>query len=100
MIPSIESIAGFITGAGIVLLIAFLYFKKGNKERRFDERYQEVHGKARTLSWTITLLTLLFMWVGVLIFDGPNLAFILLATAYGVMLISYGIGAIIYNRRI
>ncbi|WHT49430.1 hypothetical protein QNH10_07815 [Sporosarcina thermotolerans] len=64
MIPSIESISGFITGAGIVLLIAFLYFKKGSKERRFDERYQEVHGKARTVSWTITLLTLLFMWVG------------------------------------
>lgn len=100
MIPSIESLAGFITGAGLVLLIAFLYFKKGKKERRFDERYQEVHEKARTVSWSITLITLMLMWVGALIFEGPKLAYLLLSSAYGVMLISYGIGAMIYNKRI
>lgn len=100
MIPSIESLAGFITGAGVVLLIAFLYFKKGKKERRFDERYQEVHEKARTVSWSITLITLMLMWVGALIFEGPKLAYLLLSSAYGVMLISYGIGAMIYNKRI
>ncbi|GEN82758.1 hypothetical protein SLU01_10700 [Sporosarcina luteola] len=100
MIPSIESLAGFITGAGVVLLIAFLYFKKGKKERRFDERYQEVHEKARTVSWSITLITLMLMWVGALIFEGPKLAYLLLSSAYGVMLISYGVGAMIYNKRI
>ncbi|MFC5602384.1 DUF3796 domain-containing protein [Sporosarcina koreensis] len=100
MIPTIESLAGFITGAGVVLLIAFLYFKKGNKERRFDERYQEVHAKARTLSWSLTLAVLMLMWLGSLIFEGPKLAFLLLASAYGVMLISYGIGVLIINKRI
>lgn len=100
MIPSIESLAGFITGAGVVLFIAFLYFKKGSKERRFDERYQEVHTKARTVSWTITLLVLLVMWLGALLYEGPKLAFVLLASAYGIMLLSYGIGALIYNKRI
>lgn len=100
MIPSIESLAGFITGAGVVLLIAFLYFKKGKKERRFDERYQEVHEKARTVSWSITLITLMLMWVGALIFEGPKLAYLLLSSAYGVMLISYGIGVVIMNKRI
>ena len=100
MIPSIESLAGFITGAGVVLLIAFLYFKKGKKERRFDERYQEVHEKARTVSWSITLITLMLIWVGALIFEGPKLAYLLLSSAYGVMLISYGVGAMIYNKRI
>ncbi|MGN7387558.1 DUF3796 domain-containing protein [Sporosarcina sp. SAFN-015] len=99
MVPSIESISGFITGAGIVLLIAFLYFKKGKKERRFDERYQEVHGKARTLSWSITLIALMLMWVGALIFEGPKLAYLLLSSAYGVMLISYCIGVLIMNKR-
>ena len=99
MIPSIESLAGFITGAGVVLFIAFLYFRKGSKERRFDERYQEVHTKARTLSWSMTLFVLMVMWLGTLIYEGPGLAFILLASAYGIMLISYGIGALIYNKR-
>ena len=77
MIPSIESLAGFITGAGVVLFIAYLYFRKGRKERRFDERYQEIHTKARTLSWTITLVVLMVMWLGSLIVEGPKLAFIL-----------------------
>jgi len=99
MAPSIESLAGFITGAGVVLFIAFLYFRKGKKERRFDERYEEVHAKARTLSWSLTLIVLMLMWLGSLIFEGPKLAFLLLATAYGVMLISYGIGVLIMNKR-
>ncbi|WP_252504103.1 hypothetical protein [Sporosarcina sp. Marseille-Q4943] len=47
MVPSVESLAGFSTGAGIVLFIAFL----------------------------------------------------LTASAYGVMLFSYGIGVLIMNRR-
>ena len=100
MVPSIESLAGFITGAGVVLFIAFLYFRKGRKERRFDERYEEVHTKARTISWTITLIILMFMWLGSLLFEGPKLAFLLTTTAYGVMLISYGIGVVIMNKRI
>lgn len=100
MLPSIESLAGFITGAGVVLFIAYLYFRKGRKERRFDERYQEIHTKARTLSWTITLVVLMVMWLGSLIVEGPKLAFILLASAYGLMLISYGVGVLILNKRI
>lgn len=100
MVPSIESLAGFITGAGVVLFIAFLYFRKGKKERRFDERYEEVHTKARTVSWTITLIVLMFMWLGSLLFEGSKLAFLLTACAYGVMLISYGIGVVIMNKRI
>lgn len=100
MIPTIESLAGFITGAGVVLFIAFLYFRKGKKERRFDERYEEVHTKARTISWAITLIVLMCMWLGSLLFEGPKLAFLLLAIAYGVMLISYAIGVVIMNKRI
>ncbi|MCG7345587.1 DUF3796 domain-containing protein [Sporosarcina sp. ACRSL] len=97
---SVEGLAGFITGAGLVLFIAFLYFRKGRKERRFDERYQEIHTKARTLSWTLTLIVLLIMWLGSLIVEGPKLAFILLASAYGVMLVSYGIAVLFLNKRL
>ena len=100
MIPSIESLSGFITEVSVVLFIAFLYFRKGRKERRFDERYQEVHTKARTVSWTITLLVLIVMWLGALLYEGAKLAFILLVSAYGVMLLSYCIGVLIYNKRI
>ncbi|WP_262177283.1 DUF3796 domain-containing protein [Saccharococcus sp. Marseille-Q5394] len=100
MIPTIESLAGFITGAGVVLFIAFLYFRKGSKERRFDERYQEIHTKARTISWTVTLVLLAVMWLGSLIYEGPKLAFLLAVSAYGVMLISYVIGVLIISKRV
>jgi len=100
MVPSIESLAGFITGAGVVLFIAFLYFRKGRKERRFDERYQEIHTKARTISWTVTLVLLAVLGLGSLVFEGSKLAFLLLSSTYGVMLISYGISVLILNKRI
>lgn len=100
MVPSIESLAGFITGAGVVLFIAFLYFRKGRKERRFDERYVEIHTKARTISWAVTLALLAFLGLGSLVFEGPKLAFLLLSSTYGVMLISYGISVLILNKRI
>lgn len=99
MIPTIESLAGFITGSGVVLLIAYLYFRKGKKHRLFDERYEEIHAKARTISWSITLIVLVVMWLGSLIYEGPKLAFILAATAYGIMLLSYLITAFILNKK-
>lgn len=99
MIPTMESLAGFITGFGVVLFLVYLYFRKGSKQRRFDERYQEVHAKARTLSWSLTLIVLVVMWLGALIYEGPKLAFILAATAYGIMLISYAIAVFMFNKK-
>ncbi|QTD42842.1 DUF3796 domain-containing protein [Sporosarcina sp. Te-1] len=95
-----ETIAGFITGLGAVLLVALFYFWKGRRERRFDERYETVHAKARTISWGITVIVLALMWLGALIFEGASLAFILVATAYGIMLISYAVAVFILNRKL
>lgn len=100
MLPTLESIAGFITGGGIVLLLAFLYFKKGYKERKFDERYEQVNAKALKFSWISTLIVLLCMWLGVLIYEGAKLAFLLSVSAYGVLLITFGAAHFFYNRRV
>ncbi|MBB4826542.1 apolipoprotein N-acyltransferase [Sporosarcina luteola] len=100
MILSGEMISGFISGFGIVLLIALFYFWKGRKERRFDERYETVHAKARTISWGITVIVLALMWLGALIYEGASLAFILLAAAYGIMLLSYGIAVFVLNKKL
>ncbi|WOV86575.1 DUF3796 domain-containing protein [Sporosarcina oncorhynchi] len=100
MVPTLESLAGFIVGAGVTLLIAFLYFKKGEKERRFDERYEQVNAKAIKLSWVTTLIVLLIMWLGVLIYEGAKIAFLLSVSAYGVLLISYGAALFFYNRKV
>ncbi|MCG3088677.1 DUF3796 domain-containing protein [Sporosarcina cyprini] len=100
MIPTMETLAGFITGAGAVLLVALIYFRKGRKERRFDERYEAVHTKARTISWAITVIVLALMWLCALIIEGVSLAFVLVASAYGIMLISYAVAVMILNKRL
>lgn len=96
--PSLESIAGFFTGAGVVLLLLFLYIRKGKKEKRFDERYEEVHSKARTISWSITLILLTLMWVAAIVLDLGTLPFIFGISAYSVLLLSYIVSAIWLNK--
>ncbi|MFD1206746.1 MULTISPECIES: hypothetical protein [Sporosarcina] len=96
--PSLESIAGFFTGAGVVLLLLFLYIRKGKKEKRFDERYEEVHSKARTISWSITLIVLMLLWVAAIVFDLGTLPFIFAISAYSVLLLSYIVSAIWLNK--
>lgn len=96
--PSLESIAGFFTGAGVVLLLLFLYIRKGKKEKRFDERYEEVHSKARTISWSITLIVLMLLWVAAIVFDLGTLPFIFAISAYSLLLLSYIVSAIWLNK--
>ena len=100
MSPTLDTLAGVIVGAGVTLLIAFLYFKKAEKERRFDERYEQVNAKAIKLSWMTTLIVLLMMWLGVLMYEGAKIAFLLSVSAYGVLLISYWVALFFYNRKI
>lgn len=100
MIPSLETMAGFFTGAGLVLLVFYIYYRIGKKKRRFDERYQQIHMLARTYSWSITLLVLTGAWLVLLIVEGPGLAYYVALSAYTVMLLSYLLSAFVLNRRL
>lgn len=99
MTPTLSSLGGFIVGFGSVLVIAFIYLKQGKKKHKFDERYETVHAKARTISWGITIILLAILWLFALIYEGPKLAFILLTTAYAMLLLSYYAAVFIINRR-
>ncbi|WJY27698.1 hypothetical protein [Sporosarcina trichiuri] len=97
---SIDTIAGFFTGAGVSLLLLYLYFRKGKKYRRFDERYERIHTLARNVSWSLTLVTLTAMWITLLLMEGPKLAFYLVLSAYIVLLLSYMSSVFILNRKL
>lgn len=97
---SISSLSGFFTGFGLVLLIAIYKWRKGKKERRFDERYEIIHGKARTFSWSVTVVLLIVMTIGVVIYEGLNLAAILLAIVYVVILLTYWIAVAVLNKKV
>ncbi|MBY0222800.1 DUF3796 domain-containing protein [Mammaliicoccus sciuri] len=99
MLPSSSGLLGFLMGFGTVLAIAVYLRRKGKKQRLFDERYEKVHAKARTISWGITIIVLAAMWLGALLYEGIQLAFILLSVAYGIMLISYGIASLVIDKR-
>ncbi|WP_153731892.1 DUF3796 domain-containing protein [Sporosarcina obsidiansis] len=99
MLPSLSGLSGFFVGFGTVLVIALYLRRKGKKERRFDERYEKIHAKARTISWGITVIVLALMWLGALLYEGTELAFVLLATVYAIMLLSYGIASLVLEKR-
>lgn len=99
MMDTISGLSGFVVGFGTILLVFLYQRKKGKKERRFDERYETVHAKARSISWGVTLIAIVLMWIGVIIYEGPKLAFFLFTILYLITISSYGIAAAIFNKK-
>lgn len=97
------SIWSFLSGLPLGLLIAGIIFyfswRKGKKERRYDERYTRIHEQARSISWIVTYFTILILWAFVLIMEKPGLAFFVLTGLYVIQMVSYVIGSIIATRK-
>jgi len=96
-------ILSFLLGLplGLVITGFILYFswKKGKKERRFDERYVKIHQQARSISWLVTTITILIAWTIVIIIEKPGLAFFMITAIWVVHMFSYLIGAIIATSK-
>lgn len=95
-------LASFILGlpmAVVITGIVFLIMRKvGKKKRWFDERYIRIHEKARSLSWIVTTITILIVWMLIIAIEGPGLAFFLMTGIWVVHMISYGIGAFMADK--
>ncbi|MDW0111051.1 DUF3796 domain-containing protein [Sporosarcina aquimarina] len=91
---------GFITGFGIVSIIVLVMWRRGKKARLFDERYEKVHVKARTVSWIVFVGMSYIMALMALIIEGWKLAAILLASLYGAAMLTYFLAVFIYNRKL
>ncbi|WOV83517.1 hypothetical protein PGH26_11475 [Sporosarcina jeotgali] len=96
----LSTAAGFVVGFGVVSILALIFWRRGRKNRLFDERYEQVHIKARTVSW-ITFLGLSYLFtLAALLLEGWTLATILLACLYAVGLIVYFAAVLIYNKKL
>ncbi|VDG98819.1 Uncharacterised protein [Lysinibacillus sphaericus] len=96
----ISTASGFVVGFGVVSIVVLIFWRRGKKNRLFDERYEKVHVKARTVSW-ITFVGLSYLLaIAVLIVEGWTLASMLLASLYAVGLITYFVAVLIYNRKL
>lgn len=92
-------LSGLPLGLAIAGVIWFFNWRKGKKERRFDERYVTIHQQARSFSWAVTTIAILVTWVIAMIMEGAQLAFFLLMGIWIVHMISYLIGATVASSK-
>lgn len=90
---------GLPFGIAIGGVILFFSWRKGKKERRFDERYTIIRQSARSFSWIVTTFAILIGWAVVIILEGPSPAFFILMGIWVVHMLSYIIGAAIASKR-
>lgn len=90
---------GLPLGLAITAVILFFSWKKGMKERRFDERYTRIHQHARSISWGATTVAILVGWMIIIIVEGPQLAFFILTGIWIVHGLSYIIGTVVASKK-
>jgi uncharacterized membrane protein len=93
----------FLVGLPLAIVIAtvltFYGWRKGKKQRLYDERYTRIHQHARSISWIVTTISILILWGIIIILEGPGLTFFLISGMWVVHISSYAIGAIIATRK-
>ncbi|QTD42843.1 hypothetical protein [Sporosarcina sp. Te-1] len=92
-------LSGLPLGLAIAGIILYFSWRKGKKERRYDERYTNVHRQAKSISWGTTSVAILVAWAIVIIVEGPGLAFFILSGLWAIHMISYGVGAAIASKQ-
>lgn len=93
----------FLLGLPVGILVAgipvYFYWRKGKKERHFDERYNQVHQQARSISWFVMYFLLLITWGVAIIVEGFSLVFFLFAGLWLIHLLSYFLSAFIVAKK-
>lgn len=89
---------GLPLGLTISAIVLYFVWKKGKKERLFDERYKNIHRHARSISWMVMTFAILVAWFIVILVEGPKLAFFIMSALWAIHMTSWGVGAIIANR--
>lgn len=92
----------FLIGLPLAVVIMFIVYlimsRIGKKRRWFDERYIRIHEKARSVSWTVTTITILIVWMIIIFMEKPGLAFFMMTAIWVIHMLSYGIGSLIASK--
>lgn len=92
-------LAGLPLGLVIWGIVHYFMWKKGKKERMFDERYTNLHRHARAISWKVMTVAILIAWIIVMIVEGAKLAFFILSALWMIHMLSWMVGAAIANKQ-
>jgi TRAP-type C4-dicarboxylate transport system permease large subunit len=90
--------AGLPLGLVIAGIVYYFVWKKGKKERLFDERYKNIHRHARSISWKVMTVAILIAWIIVMIVEGAKLAFFIMTALWVIHMLSWAIGAAIASK--
>jgi len=90
--------AGLPLGLVIAGIVYYFVWKKGKKERLFDERYKNIHRHARSISWKVMTVAILIAWTIVMIVEGAKLAFFIMTALWVIHMLSWAIGAAIASK--
>lgn len=82
----------------VAILVFWIMRRMGKKRHWYDERHKAVRDQARSFSWIVTTVAMFIVWIVIVIFEGPHLAFFLLTVLWVINAVSYGIGAFIADR--
>lgn len=92
-------LAGLPLGLTIAGIVLYVSWRKGKKERRFDERYKVIHQFAKSFSWRVTTFAILVGWTIVIVIEGPSLAFFIFMGIWIVHMVSYVIGTVVGSKK-
>ncbi|WP_051359301.1 DUF3796 domain-containing protein [Paucisalibacillus globulus] len=84
-----------------LFLLALFYIQRrvGKKNYRYDERYYNVHNRAKGRTWDIMLVIMLIANPIVIIFDGIKFAFFFLNILYILHVSIWGFAAAYYDSK-
>lgn len=89
----LAGLSGLVTGVLVASIVMYINYRIGKKQRRFDERYEQIHNKARSISWGVTVIAIIIGWGAVIVVEGASFAFFIITGIYVIGMISYIIGA-------
>lgn len=95
----VAGLSGLLLGSLIATVVLYINYRIGKKQRRFDERYEQIHNKGRSIAWVATVFAILVGWGVVIVMEGASLAFFIITFIYIVSMISYIIGAAYASNR-
>ena len=89
----LAGLSGLVTGILVASLAMYFNYRIGKKQRRFDERYQQIHNWAKALAWSVTVLAIVIGWAVIIVMEGASLAFFVITAIYVISMLAYAIGA-------
>jgi len=92
-------LSGFLIGFLSFAIVFYFNKKHGKKKRLFDERYHQVHNKARLMAWGISTFCIAGAWITAMIVEGAGFSFFLLTFVYVAHMIAYLISAMIADKK-